>query len=253
MIRVVLNLFAWLALTSIVSGMAALPAATGSSPCAVLTYWRGRGRANPIRFMLEETGTDWKESFVEGKAGWNELQASGKLMFGQVPLLEIDGQNLVQSEACLRYLARKHDMLGATPAEGAIVDMVHAASVDIRGGVMGIPFQPLEARGPNLAQHVQKTCSKFLPPIDSLLSKSGSGFVTGGESISLADITLFESVKFLRDAPYIEQSWIQNFPSILKHQELIASRPRIEAYLASDRCWPFPDDAYAAAVRASLS
>ena len=35
----------------------------------------------------------------------------------QVPMLEIDGLNIVQCDAILRYLARKNNMLGSDLAE----------------------------------------------------------------------------------------------------------------------------------------
>jgi hypothetical protein len=35
-----------------------------------------------------------------------------KLLFLQVPLLEIDGKNLVQSSAIARYICRKGNLLG---------------------------------------------------------------------------------------------------------------------------------------------
>jgi hypothetical protein len=59
----------------------------------------------------------------------------------QVPCLEIDGMNLVQTDACIRYLARKHDMMGKNEKEGAIIDMVHIAVSDIRSGALMVPFQ----------------------------------------------------------------------------------------------------------------
>ena len=40
-------------------------------------------------------------------------------MFGQVPLLEIDGLKLVQTGAIVRYLARKHGMYGINNVESA--------------------------------------------------------------------------------------------------------------------------------------
>ena len=40
------------------------------------------------------------------------MKASGKLAFGQVPLLQIDGHNLVQSVSSARYVAKKYDLYG---------------------------------------------------------------------------------------------------------------------------------------------
>ena len=63
---------------------------------AVLHYFDGRGRANPIRFLLEETGTAYREELIRDASVMADLRKSGKLMYGQVPMLEIDGINLVQ-------------------------------------------------------------------------------------------------------------------------------------------------------------
>ena len=45
--------------------------------------------------------------------------ADGKLQFLQVPLLTIDGLQLVQCNAIVRYLARRAGMDGDTPEEKA--------------------------------------------------------------------------------------------------------------------------------------
>jgi glutathione S-transferase len=64
---------------------------------AVLHYFDGRGRANPIRFLLEETGTAYREEPIRDATAMADLRRSGKLMYGQVPMLEIDGIHLVQA------------------------------------------------------------------------------------------------------------------------------------------------------------
>jgi glutathione S-transferase len=43
--------------------------------------------------------------------------------FGQVPVLEVDGQFLSQSYAIARYIARKHGLAGQDDWEQAQVDM----------------------------------------------------------------------------------------------------------------------------------
>lgn len=43
----------------------------------------------------------------------------GKLLFKQVPLLEIDGLELVQTPAIVRYIARKGGLYGHSNEESA--------------------------------------------------------------------------------------------------------------------------------------
>ncbi len=46
-----------------------------------------------------------------------KLRNGGKLFFNQLPLLEMDGMNMVQSYAIVRYIAAKHNLNGKCPEE----------------------------------------------------------------------------------------------------------------------------------------
>jgi len=57
--------------------------------CAYITflcrhYFDGRGRAEPIRWMLEETGTAYTENVIRTQHDMQSLRASGKLLYNQV-------------------------------------------------------------------------------------------------------------------------------------------------------------------------
>lgn len=74
----------------------------------VLTYFPMPARAEGIKLALALAGIpytfkpvqNWPEEKVEGLK-------TGLLPFGQVPLLQIDGLNIVQSMAILNYISRK--------------------------------------------------------------------------------------------------------------------------------------------------
>ena len=70
---------------------------------------------------------------------FRELQ-KGDLLFGQLPLLEIDGLKLVQSQAMWRYVAQRAKLFGSTLAESARVDMVAEGIKDARTVVVQWPF-----------------------------------------------------------------------------------------------------------------
>lgn len=78
----------------------------------VLHYFKGRGRAETTRWMLAVNRIDFQNIAIDTPEALAALRASGKLPFDQMPLLELDGLNLSQSSAMIRYLARRGDLYG---------------------------------------------------------------------------------------------------------------------------------------------
>ena len=52
------------------------------------------------------------------------VSADGDLMFGQVPMVEIDGMKLVQTKAILNYIAGKYNLYGKDLKERAMYDFI---------------------------------------------------------------------------------------------------------------------------------
>jgi glutathione S-transferase len=107
---------------------------------AQLHYFSGRGRAEQSRWVLAATQTPFRNVALTNRADFERLNEDGLLLFGQVPLLQVDGLNLVQSQAIVRYLARKHGLLGGDARESALADQVAEGAADFRGGLLSFPF-----------------------------------------------------------------------------------------------------------------
>lgn len=114
---------------------------SGGQPSITLRYFDIRGLAEPIRLTLAALGLEYEELKYErcpansvgeaecrpGVTDWNTAKqegiASGLLPFGQVPSLTyVDQQSgktfeMVQSQAILRFLARKHNFYGTSEEE----------------------------------------------------------------------------------------------------------------------------------------
>ena len=54
--------------------------------------------------------------------------------FGQVPVLEVDGKRLAQSDTIARYLARQHGLAGQNDWEQSLADMYVDCIYDFLGG-----------------------------------------------------------------------------------------------------------------------
>ncbi|CAM4724921.1 unnamed protein product [Leuciscus chuanchicus] len=73
-----------------------------------------------IRWLLATAGVEFEEVFLTKKEHYEKLLNDGALMFQQVPLVEIDGMQLVQSKAILNYIAGKYNLYGKDLKERAL-------------------------------------------------------------------------------------------------------------------------------------
>uniref|UniRef100_F1LBG7 Glutathione S-transferase 1 n=1 Tax=Ascaris suum TaxID=6253 RepID=F1LBG7_ASCSU len=69
-----------------------------------LTYFNIRGLGEGARLIFHQAGVEFEDNRLS-REDWPSLKPSTP--FGQLPLLEVDGEVLAQSTAIFRYLGRK--------------------------------------------------------------------------------------------------------------------------------------------------
>jgi glutathione S-transferase len=80
---------------------------------------------------------------------------------------------------------------------------------------------------------------KLLGYFESVLEKSGGPYVFG-RKVSYVDLSLFQVIEGLRYAfPKRMRRFRKNVPRLMALRDRVAERPRIAAYLQSDRRIPF--------------
>jgi glutathione S-transferase len=107
---------------------------------ATLYYFAGRGLADQIRWMLAATNVPFTQKVISQRSQF-ERMSKRQLPFGQLPLLQIDGLEIVQSQAAVRYLARRAQIHGRTPEEMLKCDMIAEAVRDLLGPLCALPFK----------------------------------------------------------------------------------------------------------------
>jgi glutathione S-transferase len=112
---------------------------------ATLYYFAGRGVADQIRWMLAATEVSFTQKIINQRSQLLKM-AERQLPFGQLPLLQIDEIEMVQSQAIIRYLARRGNLIGRDEEDLLTCDMIAEAVRDLLGLVVAAPFKRVAAQ-----------------------------------------------------------------------------------------------------------
>ncbi len=196
-----------------------------------LYYWAKRGRGEQIRLLLSELGQPYEDVHLAGES-FRELRARRPrvLWFGSVPMLEDGDVRLVQAPVILSYLARKHGVAPARLEDASRADAIAWGAEDLRIEYFDVWGDESAVRQANLvAGHWS---DRYLPGFDDLLEQNGTGFFVG-DSLSHADIAVWDILDSM--TAWVAGATLDGYPRLAEFHAAIKSRPRIAAYLASDR------------------
>ncbi|NXF85396.1 GSTA1 transferase, partial [Eubucco bourcierii] len=192
-----------------------------------LHYFNGRGRMEPIRWLLAAAGVEFEECFVETKDDLIKLQKNGSLLFQQLPMVEIDGMKMVQTRAILSYIAGKYNLYGKDLKERALIDMYVEAMMDLNEILMSYPFQPADKKEQQFANIVDKSTNRYFPVFEKVLKDHGQDFLVGNQ-FSRADVQLLE---ILLMAEECKPDILAKFPLLQKFKARISNVPTINKFM----------------------
>lgn len=214
----------------------------------VLHYFNGRGKMESIRWLLAAAGVEFEEVFLTKREHYEKLVNDGALMFQQVPLVEIDGMQLVQSRAILNYIAGKYNLYGKDLKERALIDMYAEGTTDLMELISMSFLTPPENKQTHLSNIEQKANERFLPVFEKGLANSH--FLVGNQ-LSRADVHLLEASLMLQE---LFPTILATFPKIQAFQEKMKALPRISQFLQPGSARkPPPDEALIKTVKEVLS
>jgi glutathione S-transferase len=223
-----------------------------------LYYWPMiQGRGEFVRLALEEAGADYVD-VARGDGDEEGMDAMLAFMGDPrnphppfAPPFLKDGNVVVgQTAAILLYLGPKLDL---TPKDEVgriwthqiqltIADMV-AEAHDVHHPVgVGLYYEDQKEEAARRAQEFRKDrMSKFLNWFETILSRNPPGPEhLVGASLTFADLSLFQLVDGLLYAfPKAAQRALNKASHVAALHEAVAKRPRIKAYLESERRLPF--------------
>lgn len=202
-------------------------------PSYKLTYFDfDGGRAEPIRIAFHAAGVDFEDnrlSFSE----FNEMRQGTR--FNSVPVLEIDGAAVTQSNALSRYVGKMAGLYPADDLQALYCDEVLDALEDLLHymvSTFGLQGEELRLARARL---VDGWLSVYLRGLDELLARGGGEYFADN-ALTVADLKAFVQTRSLRSGNFdhIPTDLVQRLaPGLVEHQERIEGDPRVSAYYAS--------------------
>lgn len=221
-----------------------------------LYYWPSiQGRGEFVRLALEEAGADYVD--VARRRGSGALmpmlegRGLARAPFAP-PYLKAGKLVIGQTANILAWLAPRHGLVPKAEASRVWAHQIQLTVADwlveahdthhpIGGAFYYEDQRPESAR--RAAHFTGARLPKFLGYFERLLSRGKSGEKGGwllGPSLSYADLSLFQMIAGLRYAfPRAMTRLEPKHPRLVALHDRVASRPRIAAYLASNRRIPF--------------
>ncbi|XP_076659485.1 glutathione S-transferase-like isoform X2 [Halictus rubicundus] len=195
-------------------------------PSYKLIYFNARGRAEHIRYIFAYTGIDYVDERIP-KDSRQELKKS--MPYGMLPVLEIDGKLIPQSNAIARYLARKHNLTGRDEWEAMQCDVL----VDTLGDLKQIISQYRTEENhfkkeEKKAKLLRETIPFYLKKFEQTVGENG-GYTVGSTTtwtdfVFAVALENFENI-FGRNA-------LENYPALRALKKRVHEIPAITAWLA---------------------
>lgn len=223
-----------------------------------LYYWPSiQGRGEFVRLALEEAGADYVD-VARGKGGMEHMM---RVMDGArqarppfaPPFLKAGRLIIGQTAGILLFLGDRH---GVAPKDEAgrlwthqlqltLADLVVEAHDTHHPIASGLYYDDQKPEARRRAEDFRRNrIPKFLGYFERVLARNprGDRWLVGAR-LSYADLSLFQIIAGLDYAfPRAMERQMKRHPKLAALRERVTSRPRIKAYLASERRIPFNED-----------
>ncbi|KAI1301259.1 Glutathione S-transferase Mu 1 [Halotydeus destructor] len=194
-----------------------------------LGYWKVRGRAEAIRYLLHFAEVDFEDKRYEERSDYLNVKHDLGLDFPNLPYY-IDGDvKLSQSAAIIHHLARKHGLWPQEEAEIVRAELAEHEIVDLRKMLVSDCWYGAK-------EHYQTNRENTLRALPSKLQQwsafLGDRPFIAGDKLTYVDFLVFD----LFD---VTQTWeatiLDDFPNLKAYVSRVADLPRLAGYRASDK------------------
>ncbi|KAI0153718.1 glutathione S-transferase [Pestalotiopsis sp. NC0098] len=212
--------------------------AIGGIPTVHYFDFMSRGRGQTVRLLWDDAGVAYNNTVysMEEYPQFKEDLIKKLNPTGNIPVVELNGQVLVQSYAILRHFARLLGVYdGKTLEDKYFVDVITDIVTDWR--TLFVNAFLSENKEEDFPKHQQGDRNHYLAAIERHLNENASA-KTGpyiiGKEFTYGDVLLYQ---ILHDESLVQDGRkdLQAYPRIVQFVEATEARPNIKAFLKSDR------------------
>ena len=198
-----------------------------------LTYFDfDGGRGEPIRIALHAAGIEFEDERLS-------FEQFGKMRhgtpFNALPVLNIDGADVTQTNSLLRYVGKMADLYPMDSLQALYCDEVMGAFEDVNHHVGRTLFLPGDELRLAREKLVDGWLTIFIKGLDKLLVRGGGKYFADNQ-LTVADLKAFVQVRSLRAGvlDHVPNDLVDRLaPALAKHQGRIEADARVVAYYAS--------------------
>ena len=194
------------------------------------------GNCFKVAFMLRALGEPYESVHVDYMNGttreptWRESTNE----MGEVPVLEVDGQRLAQSNAINRYVGKLTDLYPSDAWQAALCDEVMEAVEDINTKLAATFFLPEEEKKAQRKALVEGPLPFYLTRLQRRLEAHGGSYFAA-DRLTVADLKVFVWIWHLKSGvlDHVPADLPDRVaPKLVEHYERVKNDPRIKAYYA---------------------
>ena len=197
-----------------------------------LTYFDFHGgRGEPIRLAFFMGGISFEDDRVSF-ADWPARKPGTP--FGSVPVLEVDGKEIAQSNTITRYVGKLAGLYPSDPWDAALCDETMDAVEDVINEVGATMFLPEEEKKAKREELAKGPFPFYLERLQQKLEANGGKYFAG-DKLTVADLKAAIMIRMLRsgvldhvpaDLPD------RHAPKLVEHYYRVMDDPAVKAYYA---------------------
>ena len=211
-----------------------------------LGYWAIRGLGQPIRFLLAHAEVAFSEvrlgvnqdgsGVADESHDWEIHKGALSMPFPNLPyLIDSSGPTkvqLTQSNAVMRYLARRFDYYGDTESDRIWIDILQDEAYDFRNLIISTAYTLGTEYQVAFNEFTSTAVPRYLDGFENHLSNRGIHTHFVGSRISLVDFILYE---LIWQVSIMVPGSVTNIHrvSLWTFIEAFAKIPQIATYMAS--------------------